>query len=120
MSLFTSTTFNNGAAHVFSYVGQITEGKSMVGKYVEVAAPSDAQVQLYAKQDMSSKTLKRSLLQYKIWCANNEGIYEPITVNYTTVNSKKHLAADVVLAQKLVGACLADASFHTNFQIGLI
>lgn len=120
MGLFTSTTFNNGTAHVYTFVGQITDPKSMVGKYIEPAALSSSQTSLAVKQDVSSKFVKRSLLQHKIWCVNSEGIYEPITVNFTTVNSKKHASADVVLAQKLVAACLADTTFHANFANGLI
>lgn len=120
MGLFTSTVFNNGAAHTFVFVGQMNDAKAMVGRYIEPAAASAAQVELLIKQDVSSKTLKRSLAHYKIWAVNSEGIYEPITVNFTTINSKKHLAADVILAQKLIGACIDDASFHTNFQLGLV
>lgn len=120
MGLFTSLVFNNGTAHTMVSVGQVPDAKSMIGKYIEPAAASASQVQLYSKQDASSNTLKRSLLQYKVWVLNSESIYEPITVNYTTVRSKKHADADVVLAQKFIGACLADATFHANFALGLI
>lgn len=120
MGLFTSNVFNNGTAHTMIFVGQVPDTKSIVGKYVEPASLSAAQVQLLTKQDISSAKVKRSLLQYKIWALNSEAIYEPITVNYTTVRSKKHADADVILAQKFIGACLADASFHANFALGLV
>jgi len=120
MGLFTSLIFNNGTAHTFVFRGQLPDSKSVVGEYIEPAAASTSQVKLDVKHDETSKTVFRSLLQYKVYIAGADSILAPITVNFTVVYSKKHAAADVILAQKLLAAAVADASFHTGFSQRLI
>lgn len=119
MGLFTSLVFNNGTAHTFVEVGQIPDPKSIVRKYIEPAAAQAAQVQLLIKHDFSSKNIRRSLCQYRIMVAGSDGVLYPITQNHTSTYNVKHTAADVVLAQKLLTACQADASYHANFVNGL-
>lgn len=119
MGLFTSTVFNNGTAHTFVERGQIPDTKAIVREYIEPAAASIAASKIIVKHDISSKTVKRSLLQRKVNVAGSDGVYYPITVNFTTTCNPKHAAADVVLEQKLLAAAVADATFHANFVNGL-
>lgn len=119
MGLFTSLIFNNGVAHTFVEVGQIPDSKSIIRKYIEPAAAQAAQTQILIKQDFSSKTVRRGLCAYRTFAVGSDGIYYPITVNFSTTFNVKHAAADVVLAQKLNTACQADTTFHANFVNGL-
>lgn len=119
MGLFTSLVFNNGTAHTFVERGQIPDPKAIVREYIEPAAVSAAQSKLTVKHDITSKTVKRSLLQRRIMVAGNDGVLYPITVNFTTTFNPKHAAADVVLEQKMLAAAVADTTFHANFVQGL-
>lgn len=119
MGLFTSLVFNNGTAHTFVERGQIPDPKSIVREYIEPAAASAALSKLTVKHDISSKTVKRSLLQRRVMVAGSDGVLYPITVNFTATFNPKHAAADVVLEQKLLAAAVADTTFHANFVQGL-
>ena len=119
MGLFTSLTFNNGTAHTFVERGQIPDSKSIVREYIEPAASSAAQSKLTVKHDITSKTVKRSLLQRRVMVAGSDGVLYPITVNFTVTFNPKHAAADVVLEQKLLTAATSDTTFHANFVQGL-
>lgn len=119
MGLFSSLVFNNGTAHTFTEMGQIPDSKSIVRKYIEPAATSSAQSMLLIKQDIASKTVKRGLIQRRVMVLGSDGVYYPITVNFTVTSNPKHAVADVVLEMKLLKAAIADATFDTNFVQGL-
>lgn len=119
MGLFTSLTFNNGTAHTFVERGQLPSTKGVTREYIEPAAASTAQSKLTVKHDLSSKTVRRSLLQRTIMVAGSDGVLYPITVNLTSTYNVKHASADVVLEQKLLAAAVADTTFHANFVNGL-
>lgn len=120
MGLFTSLVFNNGTAHTFVFRGQIPDAKSIVGEYIEPAATAESASKVIVKHDVTSKTLKRSLLQRKVMVAGSDGVLYPITVNTTVTYNPKHSASSVTDQTKLQGACIGDATFHTNFALGLI
>lgn len=119
MGLFTSLVFNNGTPHTFVERGQLPSSNGVVREYIEPAAASAAQSKLTVKHDLSSKSISRSLLQRTVQVAGSDGVYYPVTVNFTVTYNKKHAAADVVLEQKLLAAAVADATFHANFVNGL-
>lgn len=119
MGLFTSLVFNNGTAHTFVERGQLPSVKGVTREYIEPAAASAAQSKLTVKHDLSSKTVRRSLLQRTMYVAGSDGVLYPVTVNFTTTYNAKHAAADVVLEQKLLAAAVADTTFHANFVNGL-
>lgn len=119
MGLFTSLVFNNGSAHTFVERGQIPDPKAIVREYMEPAASQAAKSVIRVYQDLNQKTRIRSLLQRTVYLATSAGVLKPVTVNYTVTCAPDHIAADVILEQKLLAACLADTSFHANFRAGL-
>lgn len=119
MGLFTSLVFNNGTAHTFVERGQLPSPKGIIREYIEPAALAATQSKFLVKHDFSSATIVRSLLQRSALVLGSDGIYYPVTVNFTTTYNKKHVAADVVLEQKLLAAATADTTFHANFINGL-
>lgn len=120
MGLFTALVFNDGVAHTFVFRGQMPDPRSIVGEYIEPTATIESQSKIRIKHDVTSKTLKRSLLQSQRWVATSAGVLRPITCNTTVIYDPLHAAASVIAQSKLNGACMADASFHANFAAGLI
>ena len=119
MGLFNSLVFNNGSAHTFVERGQLPSTKGVTREYIEPAASAASQTKITVKHDLTSKTVRRSLLQHTIMVAGSDGVLYPITVNFTSTYNTKHPAADVILAQKLLAAAVADTTFHANFVNGL-
>lgn len=117
--LFNALVFNNGTAHTFVDRGQIPNAKAIERQYIEPAAPASAECKLTVKHDMSSKSVKRSLLQHTIKVAGSDGVLYPITVNLSAAYNPKHAAADVTAAIKMVKAAAADTTFDANFVLGL-
>lgn len=119
MGLFSSLVFNNGTDHTFIEVGQIPDPKSIVRKYIESGVSQAIKSILLVKHDLTSKYLKRSLLQRSVLVAGSDGVLYPITVNFTTTFNQLHADADVILQQKLLAAAVANSTFHANFVAGL-
>jgi len=119
MGLFSSLVFNNGTDHTFIEVGQIPDTKSIIRKYIETGVSQALKSFFLVKQDLSSKTLRRGLLQRSKLVAGTDGVLYPITVNFTVTCNQKHADADVILEQKLLADAIADTTFHTNFAAGL-
>lgn len=120
MALFTSLVLNNGSDHTYVWRGQLPDTKALVGSYIEPAASADAQSMIAVKHDVSSKTVRRSLLQIKILEAGSDGVLHPITINLTAMANPKHTAVQVQNRLKLIKAALNDAGFIANFSNGLI
>lgn len=120
MGLFASLVFNNGSAHTFVFQGQMPDSKAIVGKYIEPAASIELASQIQVKHDVSSKSVKRSLLQRRVMVAGTDGVLYPVTVNFTVTYAPKHANQAVIDQTKMVGACLADTTFHANFAAQLI
>lgn len=119
MGLFTSLTFNNGAAHVFTERGQIPDLKYIIREYIELAAAQAAASKIRVKHDLAKTTVRRALLQRTVNLACSDGVLRPYTGNFTSTFHPLHLVADIVLEQKLLAAAIADVTFHTNFVNGL-
>lgn len=120
MGLFTALVFNDGSAHTFVFRGQMPDLKSIIGEYIEPAATIESASKIRIKHDVSSKTLRRSLLQSQRYVATSAGVLKPITCNTTVIYDPLHPAASVISQTKLNGACMADTTFHANFAQGLI
>lgn len=119
MGLFTSTVFNNGTAHTFVERGQIPDAKSIIREYIEPAAAQSAQSKIKVYHDLNTANRVRSLLQRTVYLADSAGILKLVTVNFTVTCAPTHVAADVILEQKLLAAAIADTTFHANFRQGL-
>ena len=119
MGLFTSLVFNNGTNHTFVDIGQLPDPKAIVRKYVESGVNQSLKSVFLVKHDVSSKTVRRSLLQRTMMVAGSDGVLYPITVNFTVTCNQKHADSDVVLQQKLLASAVADVSFHANFAAGI-
>lgn len=120
MGLFTNpVTLNDGVAdHIFIFRGQLPDTKSIVTQYIETAAIA-AGSKLTVKQDVSSKTVKRGLVQHTVNIAGTDAIQHPITVNLTVMCHPTHNAVDVEKRVKLLVDACAEAGFYANFVAGL-
>lgn len=119
MGLFTSLVFNNGTDHTFVERGQIPDPKAIVREYIEPAAATAADSKITVKHDLKSNTVKRALVQRRVMSVCSDGVYRPITINFTSTSSKLHANADVILEQKLLADAVADVTFHANLVQGL-
>lgn len=122
MGLFTSpVTLNNGAAHIYSFKGQLPDPKSMIGQYVEAAAAAALKQIILVKQDERSATVVRRLLSFKCEKTIADGItYKPITVNLTAIYHPQHTSTQVSDQIKLVPAACGATDFYTNFLLGYV
>lgn len=119
--LFTNpVTLNNGVDHIFTFRGQITDKKAMIGEWIESAAPLADQSTITSKHDHSSLTVRRRLLQRKVNRATTTRGLRPITINLTAAYDVEHTAAQVEAEILLVKDALAEAGFVVSFLNGLI
>lgn len=119
MGLFTSLVFNNGVAHTFVDQGQFTLPEGILRRYIEPASASESKSLITIKQDFSSKTIRRALIQRTCMLLGADGKYYPYTANFTSIWSQMCSEALVVAEQKIIPAACADATFHANFYKGL-
>lgn len=96
--LTTPLVLNDGTDdHTFSYRSQQPDPKSVVGDYIEDAAPLAAESLIVVKHDKSG-SVHRHLLQRKIKrlpSAAVDGVLKRITINLTVVADPAFTAAEV-------------------------
>lgn len=122
MPLFTDpVVLNDGTAdRSFSFLAQLADKKALAGEWTEPAADTSKESKLVSKQDRSSSTLRRRLLQCK---ANHTTItrgMRPITVNFTVAHDVEHTTAQIEEQLVLCRAALSASGFVTNFIGGQI
>jgi hypothetical protein len=124
MPLFSNpVTLNNGADHIFLFRNQLfdsTAKKSIVGVWVEPAAPLADESTITVKHDSSSPTVRRRLVQRKVNRATVTRGNRPITINVTIAYDTEHTDAYVEAELALVKDMFAEATFAANLLDGLI
>lgn len=122
MPLFTNpVTVSDGTVnHIFSFTAQLADKKALVGEWGESAADANVESKLVSKQDRSSATLRRRLLQRK---ANRPTItrgLRPITVNVSVTHDVEHTSVQITEEMTIMQNALAAAGFKANFIGGQI
>lgn len=123
MGLYTSpVTFTvNTIARIFSFRAQLPDPKSVVGEYVETAAPLSAASKLVVKHDATSKTVTRSLLKYSCNKTVADGVtLKPLTINFTMICHPEHTAAQQDEAMELMAQAITAQAFRDGFSQKLI
>lgn len=120
--LFTNPiTLNDGTSdHVFKFRGTLPDRKAMVGEWIEPAAASSDESKIVVKQDSSSATVRRSLLQRKVNKATTTRGDRPVTWNVTCTRDVEHSDADVKAELALLIDALSEADFGDNFLDGFV
>lgn len=120
MSIFTNpVTLTSDAAHTFVFRAQLPDPKSIVGEWVEPAAPIGDESKILVKHT-GSTTVKRHLFQRTIKVATPTRGMRPITVNFTVAHDIEHPSAAISREVALVVDGLGEASFIGNLLNGLI
>lgn len=114
MALFTSPlVLNDGAvARTFSFRSQQPDKKSVVGDYIEDAAPIAAESLFVVKHD-SSGSVPRHLLQRterSVPAAATDGVYRRMTINLTIVADPLFTSAEVLKNFTLMVDAMAEAN----------
>jgi len=119
MGLFTNpVTLSDGSTnHIFSYRGQVSNNKSVVGEYLEPAA--SLATKLVVKQD-DSGSVKRRLFQTQRLVLGTDGKPYLDTVNTTHTYNEMVPIADTKKTFALHLDGFAEAGFSDNFHAGLI
>lgn len=121
MSLFTNpVTLNNGADHVFNFQAQLPDAKSIIGVWVEPAAPLADESKLVTKYNTKSPTVSRRLLQRSVKRNTVTRGMRPITINLTVAHDPEHTQAQIEPEILLLKDALQEAGFVVNFLNGFI
>lgn len=121
MSLFVSpVTLNNGSDHVFAFRAQLPDKKSVIGEWIESAAPIADESKIIVKHDTSSATVRRRLLQRKVNRSTTTRGLRPITINFTIAYDVEHTSTQIEAEVLLVKEALVKAGFVANFLNGHI
>lgn len=111
--LTTPLVINDGAANrTFTFRSQQPDKKSVVGDYIEDAAPLAAESLIVVKHDKSG-SVPRHLIQRTTWVipAAGDGVTRKrITVNTTVVADESFTAAEVGKEVMLMRQVLAEAN----------
>lgn len=123
MSLFPTPVINDGTAdRTFAYRAQLSSpgNKSIVGEWVEPAAPLADASKIVVKHDDSKSTLRRRLLQYGRKKAILDGTLRPIVVNVTVQHHPEHTEADISKSLLIAANSIKLSGFITRFLGGFI
>jgi hypothetical protein len=117
MPLFTDpVVLNDGTDdHTFTFLAQLQDNRALVGEWTEPSAEISDESKLVVKQDRSSATVRRRLLQRRINAETVTRGPRPITINVTVAHDVEHTSAQIVPQIGVVRAALAAAGFDVNF-----
>lgn len=124
MGLFTSpVTLNDGVGdRTFAFRSQVFDKKSVIGEYIEPAAPISKQSIIRVKHDPAS-AVPRHLLQRTVYlapAADATGKLYQITQNYTLVASALFTDAEILPEFVLFRDALAEANVIKSLMQNLI
>lgn len=122
MPLFTDpVVLSDGTAnHTFTFLAQLSDKRALAGEWTEPAAEASVESKLVSKQDRTSSTFRRRLLQRK---ANRTTItrgLRPITVNVTVAHDVEHTNAQITEEITIMRNALAASGVVANFIGGQI
>lgn len=122
MPLFTDpVVLNDGSTdRTFSFLAQLADKKALAGEWTEPAADTSDESKLISKQDRSSATLRRRLLQSKANHVTLTRGLRPITVNFTVTHDVEHTSEQITEQVTLTKSALNAAGFVVNFIGGQI
>lgn len=125
MGLFTNPVVltDGTTSHSMAFRSQRPDTKSIIGDYVESAAPISSQSLLVVKHDLRS-AVPRALLQRSVLlhpAANtSDTILKPITMNFTCVADSSFSVAELQLQLNILTDALAEVSFLQNLRNRMI
>lgn len=117
MPLFTNpVVLNDGTSdHAFTFLGQLPDNRALVGEWSEPAAEISVESKIIVKQDRSSATVRRRLLQRRVNRNTVTRGPRPVTINVTVAHDVEHTSAQITAELGLIRAALAAVGFDTNF-----
>lgn len=105
----------------FNFRSQLPDKKSVVGEWVEPAAPLTDDSRIIIKHDTTSPVIRRRLMQHTQQVLLADGVTrKPVTVNLTLTYHSSHSEANITKCVKIAMAAMTKATFISNFLRGLI
>lgn len=122
MPLFTDpVVISDGTAnHTFTFLAQLADKRALAGEWTEPAAEASVESKLISKQDRTSATFRRRLLQRKANRATLTRGLRPITVNVTVAHDVEHTNAQITEEITIMRNALAASGVVANFIGGQI
>lgn len=122
MPLFTDpVVLSDGTAnHTFTFLAQLADKRALAGEWTEPAAEASEESKLVSKQDRTSATFRRRLLQRKRNRPTLTRGLRPITVNVTVAHDVEHTNAQITEEITIIRNALAAANVVANFIGGQI
>lgn len=114
---------NDGTAdRTFTFRAQITDkaGKSVIGEWIEPAAPIVNDSKITIRHDVSSTKVRRRNMRVSSLALIDEATRKMITVNISIAYDPSHSEVDLTKHFKLAIDAASEATFLSNFLRGLV
>lgn len=123
MVFINPVTLNDGSAdRFFAFRAQITDksGKSIVGEWIEPAAPIANDSKITIRHDVSSTKVRRRNMRVSSMALVDATTRKMITVNISIAYDPAHNETDITKHFKLAIDAASEATFLSNFIRGLV
>lgn len=123
MVFINPVTLNDGTAdRSFAFRAQITDksGKSIVGEWIEPAAPIADDSKITIRHDVSSTKVRRRNMRVSSMALVDATTRKMLTVNISIAYDPSHNETDITKHFKLAIDAASEATFLSNFIRGLV
>lgn len=123
MVFINPVTLNDGTVdRSFAFRAQITDksGKSIVGEWIEPAAPIANDSKITIRHDVSSTKVRRRNMRVSSMALVDAATRKMITVNISIAYDPAHSEVDIAKHFKLAIDAASEATFLSNFIRGLV
>lgn len=114
---------NDGTAdRTFAFRAQVTDktGKSVIGEWIEPAAPIANDSKITVRHDVSSTKVRRRNMRVSSLVLVDDVTRKMITVNISLAYDPAHNESDLTKHFKLAIDAASEATFLSNFVRGLV